>query len=247
MLCLKKDISNYFKLHITIGNSPIKISPGLKFNELEFSYGEKIINIPAYSGNDSEEFINVNRFANLEELIIGKNSFMKVTSVIIDHREKLKDIFIHCQSFFTPVNTQLRGSFKVSNCNQLETITIDCLSCIHFCNDFVLLNLPSLKTLKVGEIGKYSSNFFRMSFCLKGDFYPNRVLSLDLPSLESVVLGDEVFQFSLDTVFESSFFSNSHDSDLPSLRTIELGYKALMGCDNDQCRLSMQSCFDSDW
>ena len=67
----------------------------------------------------------------------------------------------------------------------------------------------------------------------------------DLPSLESVVLGDEVFQFSLNTVFEGSFSSNAHNSDLPSLRTIELGFKALMGCDDEECRLSMKSCLHS--
>lgn len=218
----------------------------MKSNELEFDYSEKVINLPASSCNDSEQFIDINRFANLEELIIGMNSFMKVNTINIDNRDKLKNILIHAQSFFTPVNSQLRGSFIVSNCKQLETITIDYLSCVHFCNDFVLLNLPSLKTLQIGQIGKYSINFFRMSLCLRGDFYSTRTLFLDLPSLESVVLGDEVFQFSLNTVFEGSFSSNAHDSDLPSLRTIELGFKALMGCDDEECRLSMKSCLHSD-
>lgn len=67
---------------------------------------------------------------------------------------------------------------------------------------------------------------------------------LDLPKLETVILGNEAFQFSGTTVFEGSLFFLSFFSflDLPSLETIRLGEKALMGCDDEWCQLSMKRC-----
>lgn len=66
---------------------------------------------------------------------------------------------------------------------------------------------------------------------------------LDLPKLETVILGNEAFQFSSTTVFKGSLFLfHSLFPDLPSLKTIKLGEKALMGCDDEWCQLNMERC-----
>lgn len=152
-----------------MGNS-LPSGTGVTFANLAIDFGQSVINIPERSCNDTDVFIDINKYLFLKELIIGEHSFMKVTEIIINNLNELKTIIIHSESFTTPANSVLKGSFSVSNCRNLETIVIDYRSCIHFNDDFTLSNLPSLRTLRIGKIGEYSTNFFKSSFGIKGFF-----------------------------------------------------------------------------
>ena len=56
---------------------------------------------------------------------------------------------------------------------------------------------------------------------------------LDLQSLQSILLGDEVFAGSLHTEISSMSTSSNYLSDLPHLESIQLGECALYGDYND--------------
>ena len=61
---------------------------------------------------------------------------------------------------------------------------------------------------------------------------------LDLQSLQSILLGDYVFQYSLHTEISSMSTNSNYLSDLPHLNSIQLGEDALYGDDdNDSCSL----------
>ena len=81
-------------------------------------------------------------------------------------------------------------------------------------------NLPSLSTIKIGEIGRGSRNFYYSSFVIK-----------DLPHLNSITLGNYAFNHSLSTVISS----------LPNLNSIQLGEWTLQGKDDNDCSLIMEN------
>lgn len=67
---------------------------------------------------------------------------------------------------------------------------------------------------------------------------------IDLPSLETVVLSNEAFHESVITIFESIFYSFVLIVDLPSLKSISLGYSSFMGIYNDtSSSLTMRSIY----
>ena len=59
-------------------------------------------------------------------------------------------------------------SFHILNCNELKSIEIGLFSFSDYCGSFELINLPKLESIKIGEIGNDSSNFFSSSFVIKG-------------------------------------------------------------------------------
>ena len=60
---------------------------------------------------------------------------------------------------------------------------------------------------------------------------------LDLQSLQSILLGDFVFDWSVATEISSMSPSSNYLSDLPQLNSIQLGWCALWGDDDDSCSL----------
>ena len=102
---------------------------------------------------DNDNFANVDRFEiigenTIESLRIGSNSFTK-----------------HKNSY----GKDDSRSFKISNCDKLESIEIDQYSFSDYSGKFELTNIPSLKSLKIGIIGKTSSNFYFSSFSVHGN------------------------------------------------------------------------------
>ena len=59
-------------------------------------------------------------------------------------------------------------SFHVLNCDKLESIEIGRYSFSDYGGGFELKNLPSLSTIKIGEIGRWSYNFYYSSFVIQG-------------------------------------------------------------------------------
>ena len=60
---------------------------------------------------------------------------------------------------------------------------------------------------------------------------------LDLQSLQSILLGDLVFAWSVATEISSMSPSSNYLSDLPHLNSIQLGKDALCGAGGDSCSL----------
>ena len=103
--------------------------------------------------------MNVNEFVidglnELKSLKIGINSFTHLTSDDEWDRDKANDS---------------SRSFSILNCDKLESIEIGSYSFSDYGGGFELKNLPKLSTIKIGEIGNKSSNFYYSSFVIKGN------------------------------------------------------------------------------
>ena len=132
----------------------------------------KSITISNNSCNNSEYTIfNFSRFIFLEELIIGNDCFEYVNLFNIDGLNHLKSIKIGNNSFTKNRNwhgDDSSRSFHLLNCVELESIEIGRYSFSDYGGEFELINLPKLSTIKIGEIGSWSFNFYFCSFVIKG-------------------------------------------------------------------------------
>ena len=59
-------------------------------------------------------------------------------------------------------------SFHILNCKSLKVIEIGCFSFCDFGGEFELRNLDNLESIKIGEIGNRSMNFYWSSFNIRG-------------------------------------------------------------------------------
>ena len=127
--------------------------------------------------DETYTIFNFSRFTILEKLEIGNECFMYVNEFVIDGLNELKSLKIGKNSF-----TRLKRndkwndskaknpnrSFSILNCIELESIEIGLFSFSDYGGGFELKNLPKLSTIKIGEIGNKSSNFYYSSFVIKG-------------------------------------------------------------------------------
>ena len=146
-------------------------------NLLPFTVGEIDSNvtsilIPILSINMVDYTVfNFSRFTLLEELEIGNDCFMYVNSFMIDGLTELKSLKIGMNSFTTNkfgYGNNPSRFFQISNCDELESIEIGQYSFSDYGGLFELKNLPKLSTIKIGEIGSTSLNFYYSSFVIKG-------------------------------------------------------------------------------
>ena len=111
------------------------------------------------------------RFKLLEELIIGNGCFKNVELFKLNKMNHLKSLKIGINSFTKKKNSYGNDPsrlFQILNCNELESIEIGRYSFSDYAGSFELKNLPKLSTIKIGEIGSDSSNFYYSSFVIKG-------------------------------------------------------------------------------
>ena len=114
---------------------------------------------------------NFSRFNLLEELIIGDYSFYSVDTFMINGLNELKSLVIGSNSFTKNKNNYGNDesrSFSILNCIELESIEIGSYSFSDYGGEFELKNLPKLESIKIGEIGSESNNFYHCSFEIKG-------------------------------------------------------------------------------
>ena len=110
----------------------------------------------------------------IESIEIGDDCFLKVNTFRIDGLNHLKSLKIGMKSFtqqkdnWNTINTDSSRSFAILNCIELESIEIGRYSFSGYAGSFELKNLPKLLTIKIGEIGSDSSNFYYSSFVIKG-------------------------------------------------------------------------------
>ena len=162
---------------------------------------------------------NVSWFLNLESIEIGDDCFESVPIFKIEGLNRLKSLKIGNNSFTEEVHEyywdELKNedivynkyntskSFHILNCESLESIQIGEYSFGDFGGEFELKNLPQLQSIQIGTIESYSYNFWYSSFVIRGIELILKIELLDLPNLQSFVLGDRAFRDSLSTIMES--------------------------------------------
>ena len=105
-----------------------------------------------------------------ESIEIGNNCFENVDIFNIDGLNELKSLKIGINSFTKKKNyygSDSSRSFGVLNCIELESIEIGKYSFSDYGGGFELKNLPKLSTIKIGEIGSRSRNFYYSSFVIE--------------------------------------------------------------------------------
>lgn len=80
---------------------------------------------------------------------------------------ELSTLIIHNNSFtYKSYNGWIPETiFRIKNCESLESIEIGIESFLHFAGEFKLENLPSLQSIKIGELesSQYSQGNFQYS------------------------------------------------------------------------------------
>ena len=104
----------------------------------------------------------------LKTVTIGDDCFSNVKKFVIEGLNELKSLEIGCSSFTGGGSDYESRSFQIIDCIELESIEIGRYSFSDYGGLFELKNLPKLSTIKIGEIGSDSSNFFYSSFVIKG-------------------------------------------------------------------------------
>ena len=115
------------------------------------------------------------RFANLEYLQIGNDSFSFVETFVIDGMNNLTMLQIGAKSFthYKDYDYWYPGSsFYIRNCKSLESIDIGRNSFSDYTGSFELVNLPSLQYISIGEMMNddwSSHNFYSSPFIVRGN------------------------------------------------------------------------------
>ena len=133
--------------------------------------------LPNWSCNDVNYTIfDISRFTLLESLEIGNDSFGSIESFLINDLPKLRSLKIGSNSFTQSKYDDflLRNesqSFHILNCESLESIEIGVNSFSDYGGEFVLKDLPLLKSIKIGSFENDSRNFIWSSFIIRGITY----------------------------------------------------------------------------
>ena len=142
----------------------------------------------------------------LHYIVIGDNCFGSVKTFQIDGLNQLRCIKIGKNSFTEKTNSSRinKGkSFHILNCVELELIEIGEYSFSDYSGQFELKNLFSLRSIVIGSMKMYSSNFYYCSFVIRGKIEMANTDQIDLPNLQSITLGCYTFSDSVTTVLES--------------------------------------------
>ena len=108
---------------------------------------------------------------NLKTIDIGDSCFINVQRFKIDGLNGLKSLTIGVNSFTEKKKNYGNNeskSFRILNCESLESIEIGEYSFSDFGGEFELKNLPSLQSIQIGKIGSKSYNFCCSSFVIRG-------------------------------------------------------------------------------
>ena len=101
---------------------------------------------------------------------IGDHAFGLVRDVEIDGLKNLKSLKIGKNSFTQKTNdfgSDESKSFRLTNCESLESIQIGEFSFSDFAGDFELKSLDSLQSISIGMMGSDSANFYYSSLRLQ--------------------------------------------------------------------------------
>ena len=173
-----------FLIFVDVNESLCKLIPIPLNNLNELDSSIINLNIPSWSFNNELSMIelNLNRFVNLKSIEIGNNCFESVKTFQIEGLNRLKRLKIGNNSFtqvkWNDFDNDWDGSidncrnesksFHILNCESLKVIEIGRYSFADFGGKFELRDLDNLESIKIGEIGYRSMNFFWSSFIIRG-------------------------------------------------------------------------------
>ena len=164
---IPKSETAYRSRKVTIRKSEELMNLSLQVTELTIS---------SNCCNDANAF-NLNGFECLRSIEIGDDCFGSVQTFQIDGLNRLKTIKIGKNSCTTMKSTDKwdrdgannpSKSFRILNCESLESIEIAQYSFSDFGGAFELKNLSSLYSIKIGELKSKSFNFYWSSFVVRG-------------------------------------------------------------------------------
>ena len=115
--------------------------------------------------------ISIQNLNSLETIDIGDYWFVYVRTFKIDGLNRLKTIKIGKNSFTQKKNSYENDkskTFRILNCESLESIQIGEYSFSDFGGKFELKNLPQLQSIQIGTVGIESNNFYNSSFMIRG-------------------------------------------------------------------------------
>ena len=115
--------------------------------------------------------------------------------------------------------------FYLKNCEKLRELKAGCYSFRDY-SVCEIENVPSLEVIEMGELNEYSGNFYYASLELKSDCERMKWW-IDLPSLKSILFGQNAFARCSRVVFESDSIKRRWHIGLPRLTSIQLGFEAL--------------------
>ena len=128
--------------------------------------------LPNWTCNDLEyTAFDFSRFSKVKSIVIGDHCFLSVQTFRIDGLNRLKTIKIGNNSFTQEKNRNGNDeskSFRILNCESLESIQIGEFSFSDYAGDFELKNLPQLYSIQIGTVGRKSYNFCCNSFVIRG-------------------------------------------------------------------------------
>ena len=173
-----------FLIYIDVNESLSKLIP-IPLNDLnELDSSIINLNIPSWSFNNELNMneLNLNRFMNLESIIIGNECFGSIQTFKVEGLNRLHRLKIGDNSFTQLKSNDFKNdldgsiskcrngskSFHILNCKSLKVIEIGQFSFCDFGGEFELRNLDNLESIKIGRIGYGSMNFFWSSFIIRG-------------------------------------------------------------------------------
>ena len=157
-----------------MNNIEVTTDNSMELNEIKMNVTNLLIS--SNSCNDLKE-LNLNEYQHLKSIEIGDDCFINVELFNIDGLNELKSLKIGINSFThlkssdkwdSDKANSANRSFSILNCVELESIEIGRFSFSDYGGGFELKNLPKLSTIKIGEIGSGSFNFYSCSFEIKG-------------------------------------------------------------------------------
>ena len=171
-----------------------------------------IIHVAKNTCNDNDlTSLSTSQFSNLQTLWIEDENFMYVKQLNISDNDLLTNVIIASNSFTQKKYSygyDTSKSFRLMDCYSLRRLEIGKYSFSDYYN-FELKNLPSLHTIRIGFIAVdkmtlgYSNNFHGGSLYIRGMILMMYFELLDLPKLQSIMIGDHAFESSKETVLES--------------------------------------------
>ena len=171
------DLSSFtFVESIKIGESCFKSVQIFKIEGLNRLKSLKIGNCSFTRAKNNEatneaKLFHILNCESLECIEIDNECFGSYHEFLIDGLNRLKTIKIGENSFTyysNGNNCDKSKSFRILNCESLESIQIGRYGFNDFGGEFELKNLPQLQSIQIGTMNNESSNFQNSSFMIRG-------------------------------------------------------------------------------
>ena len=128
-----------------------------------------VIVIASNCCNDSElNMLDMSRFVNLRELIVGDECFENVKEVKLIGLSQLERVVIGKKCFYRKNDKDKSGRFYLKSCERLRELKIGCWSFSYY-SVCKIENVPSLEVIEMGEVSGDGYNFYYASLELKSE------------------------------------------------------------------------------